>query len=281
MRGVLERMAQRARGALPMVEPRKTPRFVTSDADLSGALGGAGNAVSVFVSAMEGASRKEPTLPVQNDEARTVDEDDSPAGAMREPFRRDMVSSAGVAAPPGVDDGEPGVDDGEDQVESALERRPRAHLQTLSRLRSQEKITPTQQPALFTRDRAGTGMVQLPVSAEIRQSQKMEPVTATSTEDRVTEEEGLEGNQRESGEESAAPLAIGRGSTARHTPHEPKISLHQDAVVRQPDVPVESRTEIHISIGHIELRPPPVVTRPQPASFQPRVSLDDFLGRRP
>ncbi len=274
MRGVLERMAQRARGALPMVEPRKTPRFMASDADLSGALGGAGNAVSVFVSAMEGGSRKEPTLPVQNDETRTVDEDDSTAGAMREPFRRDMVSSAGVAAPPGVDDGE-------DQVESALERRPKAHLERLSRLRSQEKIAPTQQPALFARDRAGTDMVQLPVSAEIRQSQKMEPVTATSTEDRVAEEEGLEGNQPESGEESAAPLAIGRGSTARHTPHEPKISPHQDAVVRQPDVPVESRTEIHISIGSIELRPPPVVVQPRPAPFQPRVTLNDFLGRRP
>jgi hypothetical protein len=47
------------------------------------------------------------------------------------------------------------------------------------------------------------------------------------------------------------------------------------------EVPAEQRTEIHISIGSIELRAPHVESRPQVVPFRPRVSLDDFLGRKP
>jgi hypothetical protein len=42
----------------------------------------------------------------------------------------------------------------------------------------------------------------------------------------------------------------------------------------------EQKTEIHISIGSIELRAAPAEPRPAaPASFRPRVSLQDFLKR--
>jgi hypothetical protein len=42
----------------------------------------------------------------------------------------------------------------------------------------------------------------------------------------------------------------------------------------------EPRTEVHISIGTIELRASRAEARPQPAPFNPRVTLSDFLGRR-
>jgi hypothetical protein len=45
--------------------------------------------------------------------------------------------------------------------------------------------------------------------------------------------------------------------------------------------PTEQRTEIHISIGSIELRAPRVEAKPQAAPFRPRVTLDDFLRRKP
>jgi hypothetical protein len=45
--------------------------------------------------------------------------------------------------------------------------------------------------------------------------------------------------------------------------------------------PAEQRTEIHISIGSIELRAPRTETRPKPAPFRPRVTLDEFLRRKP
>jgi hypothetical protein len=45
--------------------------------------------------------------------------------------------------------------------------------------------------------------------------------------------------------------------------------------------PIEQRTEIHISIGSIELRAPSVEAKPRAAPFRPRVTLDDFLRRKP
>ncbi|MGB6691943.1 MAG: hypothetical protein WBE76_29215 [Terracidiphilus sp.] len=45
--------------------------------------------------------------------------------------------------------------------------------------------------------------------------------------------------------------------------------------------PIEQRTEIHISIGSIELRAPRVEAKPHAAPFRPRVTLDDFLRRKP
>jgi hypothetical protein len=45
--------------------------------------------------------------------------------------------------------------------------------------------------------------------------------------------------------------------------------------------PTESRTEIHISIGAIELRAPRSQAAPPPQAFRPRVSLEEFLSRKP
>ena len=45
--------------------------------------------------------------------------------------------------------------------------------------------------------------------------------------------------------------------------------------------PAEERTEIHISIGSIELRAPRTEVRPKPAPFKPRVTLDAFLRGKP
>ena len=41
---------------------------------------------------------------------------------------------------------------------------------------------------------------------------------------------------------------------------------------------VEQRTEIHITIGGIELRSPAPPARPQPAAKPPRLSLGEFLN---
>jgi hypothetical protein len=43
----------------------------------------------------------------------------------------------------------------------------------------------------------------------------------------------------------------------------------------------EPKTEIHISIGSIELRAPRTEARPQAAPFRPLVTLEDFLRRKP
>lgn len=43
----------------------------------------------------------------------------------------------------------------------------------------------------------------------------------------------------------------------------------------------EEKTEVHISIGNIELRAPRAEARPQPAPFRPRITLEEFLQRPP
>jgi hypothetical protein len=65
------------------------------------------------------------------------------------------------------------------------------------------------------------------------------------------------------------------------------LELHRPAArplsARQRDAaaPVEQRTEIQISIGSIELRAPRVEARPQSQPFRPRVTLNEFLSRKP
>jgi hypothetical protein len=44
--------------------------------------------------------------------------------------------------------------------------------------------------------------------------------------------------------------------------------------------PADQKAEIHISIGSIELRPAPESKPAPPLPFRPRVSLEDFLGRK-
>ena len=45
------------------------------------------------------------------------------------------------------------------------------------------------------------------------------------------------------------------------------------------EAPREEKTEIHISIGNVELHSPRVEARPQAVPFRPRVTLGDFLRR--
>jgi len=48
----------------------------------------------------------------------------------------------------------------------------------------------------------------------------------------------------------------------------------------EPETEPPPRTEIHVSIGTIELRSAKPEPRPVAPAFRPRVSLEDFLGRR-
>ena len=76
-------------------------------------------------------------------------------------------------------------------------------------------------------------------------------------------------NRKDSSLEVAtAPARPGRARRATQSP---------DAN-RESEQPSEPRTEIHISIGSIELRAPRVEARPAVAPFRPRVSLQDFCA---
>jgi hypothetical protein len=59
------------------------------------------------------------------------------------------------------------------------------------------------------------------------------------------------------------------------------LSIRAESVPTVHSEPAEQRTEIHISIGSIELRAPRTEARPKSAPFRPRISLDEFLRCKP
>jgi hypothetical protein len=66
----------------------------------------------------------------------------------------------------------------------------------------------------------------------------------------------------------AAPVEPAARQPQRPTPSAPNAE------------PAPARADITISIGHIEVRAAQVAERPRPPAFRPRVTLDDYLGRR-
>jgi hypothetical protein len=66
-----------------------------------------------------------------------------------------------------------------------------------------------------------------------------------------------------------------------HTERAKSESMRMESFHDTHSEPAEQQTEIHISIGSIELRAPRTETRPKPAPFRPRVTLDEFLRRKP
>lgn len=78
--------------------------------------------------------------------------------------------------------------------------------------------------------------------------------------------------------------AVVRERTPEPLNHRETAALAPRHVAISPPSPamdiLQTRQEITISIGHIEIRGAPTQTAPKRAEFRPRVSLDDFLGGR-
>jgi hypothetical protein len=88
-------------------------------------------------------------------------------------------------------------------------------------------------------------------------------------------------------EERVKPQLIERAGEPESPGQEPMKRLDEPdragMVVRSDEVAspaAEERTEIHISIGSVELRAPRMEAKPRPAAFKPRVTLEEFLRRR-
>jgi hypothetical protein len=70
-------------------------------------------------------------------------------------------------------------------------------------------------------------------------------------------------------EHDAAPASISKESRA---PQRPAFAANGEVSAAPP--------QVTISIGHVEIRAAPVSQPPRRPAFRPRVTLDDFLGRR-
>jgi hypothetical protein len=247
-------MAQRARRALPTVEPRSTPLYATLPAEFGGGFADAASAAAgieqtvndapPFGSDTDKARRRQRRPPEERDRPRTRIGGDPPVAGVRSPLPDRFPRDADVQAnsgqrevsespPPRVQGDRQGTDVADGSRGGSRAESPAPGSAAPARNEHSERLAVREVATVVVNEDDET-----PVATGL--SGRPEPRQAD-----------LEASER-----STVPLTAGSQQTE------------------------EARTEIHISIGSIELRAARNEPRPQPAPFRPRVSLDEFLGRR-
>jgi hypothetical protein len=255
MSGVLERMAKRALGALPSVQPLASPQFATP-------------AVGLRESMAELETDLEIEGPVRSATQKT--ENLSPersAGSRRKREKPGPLPTPEFSPQPARTE--------------ARNRQTRIQ----SSNRKSEELTPqpgpesrlglSNEPSLKTPEiEPGDTSFVPPMEYTARgpgedANVKTGAPPATEIEERIVLHDRSEIPVRERQDH---PISAARERNRQATPR---------ALPGQAAIPVEQKTEINISIGSIEVRAPRVDARPQAPPFRPRVSLDDFLHRKP
>ncbi|HZD48551.1 MAG TPA: hypothetical protein VE178_07380 [Silvibacterium sp.] len=276
MSGILERMAKRARGALPTVEPRSLPLFAPSATEFADKQIPAASIQVVFDEVVpsrsfDGSPRKGQRSLLEEDEQRTVRDENFDPPSIRQSVRRTTTTHAGR-----------GENNQQPEASKPGPRRQNSQQATNAQFESEEKIASTkQQPSVENY----AGGIEVALEAEKRsvkpivyQPQEETPFAAALIERRVKNEAAKE---VASSDESAAPARAGAKAARQRRQQDQSIAARNEWPAATSDSAREQRTEIHISIGSIELRAPRVEARPQSVPFRPRVTLSDFLSRKP
>lgn len=87
--------------------------------------------------------------------------------------------------------------------------------------------------------------------------------------------------RKSTGSEEDADRSANRETAEPATARVTEVRGDSGAHIDLPGAPGEQRTEIHISIGSIELRAPRPDARPQPVPFRPQVALGEYLRGKP
>ncbi len=288
MSGVLDRMAHRALGTLKAVQPLTTPRYsetprgATAEPQMTAEI-----ETIAPVRAREGDGRKRPVMDRdreaerQEERPRNSSEGPRPVKRLKTPEKVTHATEAAMPVSAPADQGE--------RKSSAIERATQPGVERSREFEAEhseaERFDQEFRPAPSTKSGETMRIAEAGARAE-----PIEPRRADAKAEEVREErEGSgiavvplpkdEPARQEMVQSSdfpkrsrlvAAPLLdIDRRGTAQ--------------VVRPAAEPVEEKTEIHISIGSIELRASRpeahLEPRPQAAPFRPRVTLDEFLRR--
>jgi hypothetical protein len=270
MSGVLDRMAKRALGALPTVEPRSTPLFAPSAIGFSGAEIAAVGSEEVFAEAensrsnVDNSQRKNPRLPLGANERQSAGSEKSELQPMPESAPRSL--SANFAIP-------------EREVSS---RNVEARQEANSRRATERIVAKNGSNVEETVEPGGSSAQRRTVQAEFAEAEMNNvigaersdalrgPIATSKIIERPVEKDSA----------SSDTIATPR-SVAMHQQLSERIATRKDASAPMPEASAEPKTEIHISIGSIELRAPRTEARPQAAPFRPRVTLEEFLRRKP
>jgi len=280
MSGVLDRMAQRSRGLLQVVKPVMAPRYAP--------VGGeprrpgmeletvAETEAAVPVLAQEGRARIGALSRYDGEADQPMGEHEGAAGPERSAegpektaHAREAVRRAGPA-----------------MVQSGVSRRPSVKLDAQVEAarngdvaRSREFEASARSVQEESRNEPAREMARPGPTGLRRKSTKTGPAIERS------EESGVEGAFPEQTPEWRAEMGLNSDFSMRNrmVAESPQRVDRRVApkVERQVAPQAEEKTEIHISIGSVELRAPRVEPRPQAAPFRPRVTLDEFLRRKP
>ncbi len=234
MSGLLDRMVQRARGALPAVEPLLAPQWTAPAAQ------------------------------------RAPAEETHEADVTRPPERRFVESREGAPLPAAKSPG------AEDSAQTATPLQGAGRSGEMARVRSDRDAnggTGTDASGIAAEAQPVPSDLELRVPEVRTVSAARAELHAPSPQLPAPPESGDVKPQRRDSASAAKPAPR---NPSQATAHGAKIG--SDAPSPQMEA-VGDHTEIHITIGSIELRAARAEAKAPP--FRPRVTLDEFLNRRP
>jgi len=286
MSGVLDRMVKQARGVLPTIQPLIAPRLAPVASGIQESLA----EVEVPSQAPEDSWRKSPMIaprfaPVASGIQESLAEVDMPSQADEDSRRKTTLpheSSEKVVerVPHMIDSALPTSESSKPPMRSQMESK---HYRT----RMQELDTPPE-PDKTPNRTAKNARPSEEVALQETQKFAVRAVMVESPKDEAVEAATVKRTPPMSdGDDLEVAVRANRAiltmSERTEMAMEVKHAAHGNEAAQTAtlDSSAEQRTEIHISIGSIELRAPRVESNPPAPPFRPRVTLDDFLHRKP
>jgi hypothetical protein len=275
-------MAQRAMGTMPAVQPLMTPSHAQMREDPRGAAAELGMTAEIEtiapVPAGKGDARRRPVADRDSDVQQQAGEPDnrfvgrSPGKRSRAPEKIAKAHEAAMPVSAPADLGE--------RQSSPLRR---AAQPGVERRREVAAGPGPERAAELRPAKAGHRSQTARTARAGQRAEPMEPRREDATADRMKEERETSGigivlspkdepSQLEIVQSSASPK---RDRLVAELP----LKIDRRGTPQRELRAAEEKTEIHISIGSIELRAPRAEQRPQAAPFRPRVTLDEFLRR--
>ena len=299
MSGVLDRMAQRALGTLPAAQPLVTPRYAESRAEPYGHPAPEMNVGLETIAETEAIApirplvdeARKPFAAVPDIPARQRNEKSDVSPEARKPGGR-FTSSRPIAKA-----SEPGAILPQPAHAAASQALPIKPLSPPEAGRSRDGEVEVRSAQGSMQSRAQTSMQATNRSGKARMPktvphfEPLEPRREIAKAAPMREMRETAAEKREAAAIASAPSL--KDASSRHETVRSLESPKSSRAIAAPPPPIadrrampqaerqvaEEKSEVHISIGNIELRAPRPEPRPAAAPFRPRVSLDDFLRR--
>jgi hypothetical protein len=288
MSGILERMAKRTLGALPSVEPLAATRFAPADRGSPERPLELDTHLELEIDAP--ASRTDPT-PIRSVRVRQAETDPQLPGLRTRPTLTRIQQAEDNWGPPSLEHRE------EREDIPALSTLETAKAPARADVReSQDRIQPLTpiagDRAVELKSLTKINLVTAPLVSEEparepewtagdlrRATESAKPGTPVTARERFAEIGVRRPPPMERDDprpkDHAAPLVVKRTEPVAKAPGNDL----RGSVASAPSL--EQKTEIHISIGSIELRAPREEAKPSATPFRPRLSLGEFLRREP